>query len=38
MPDKITRDQKKLLEELAKTGLDNNLDIKKYNAYLKKNK
>lgn len=38
MPEKISRDQKKLLEQLAKTGLDNNSDIKKYNEYLKRNK
>lgn len=38
MPDKVSRDQKKLLEQLAKTGLDNNIEIKKYNEYLRKNK
>ena len=38
MPEKISREQKKLLETLAKTGLDNNSEIKKYNDYLRKNK
>ena len=38
MPEKISREQKKLLEQLAKTDLDNNYDIKKFNDYLKKNR
>ena len=38
MPEKISRDQKKLLEQLSKTGLDNNTEIKKYNEYLRKNR
>ena len=38
MPEKISREQKKLLEQLAKTGLDNNYDIKKFNEYLRKNR
>lgn len=38
MPEKISREQKKLLEQLSKTGLDNNIEIKKYNEYLRKNK
>ncbi len=38
MPEKISRDQKKLLEQLSKTGLDNNIEIKRYNEYLRKNR
>lgn len=36
IPEKISRDQKKLFEELNKTTLDNTPEFKKYNKYLNK--
>ena len=36
IPDKLTRDQKKLFEELSKTTLDNSPEFKKYYKFLKK--
>jgi len=38
IPTKLNRDQKKLLEQLQKTDLDNNDEFKKYNKYLKNNR
>ncbi len=37
-PTKLSREQKKLLESLNKTDLDNSIEFKKYNEYLRKNK
>lgn len=37
-PNKLSREQKKLLENLNKTDLDNSSEFKKYNDFLKKNK
>ena len=34
IPEKLTRDQKKLFEELNKTSLDNSPEFKKYQKYL----
>ena len=34
IPEKLTRDQKKLFEELSKTSLDNSPEFKKYQKYL----
>lgn len=34
-PQKLSRDQKKLFEQLAKTGLDNDKEFQKINEYLK---
>lgn len=36
IPDKLTRDQKKLFEQLSKTTLDNSPEFKKYYKFLKK--
>lgn len=36
IPEKITRDQKKLFEELSKTTLDSSSEFKRYNKYLDK--
>lgn len=36
IPEKLTRDQKKLFESLKKTDLDNTPEFKKYYKYLKK--
>ena len=33
-PKKLTRDQKKLFEELSNTTLDDSLEFKKINQYL----
>ena len=35
IPDKLTRDQKKLFEALSATNLDDNKDIKNFNNYVK---
>ena len=35
VPKKLSREQKKLFEQLAKTGLDDSLEFKKINDYLK---
>ncbi len=34
IPEKLTRDQKQLFEELNKTSLDNSIEFKKYQKYL----
>ena len=34
-PKKLTKDQKKLFEQLSKTDLDDNIEFKKYKEYLK---
>ena len=34
IPSKLSRDQKKLVEQLSKTGLDNSPEFKKYDKYL----
>ena len=36
IPEKLTRDQKKLLDELSNTDLANSSKFKKYNKYLSK--
>lgn len=36
IPEKLTKDQKKLLEQLAKTSLDNTPEFKKYYKFLNK--
>ena len=36
IPEKLTRDQKKLFEELKNTSLDTNPEFKKYYKYLNK--
>ena len=36
IPEKLTRDQKKLFESLKKTDLDNTPEFKKYYKYLNK--
>ena len=36
IPEKLTRDQKKLFEQLAKTDLDNSPEFKKYYKLLNK--
>ena len=36
IPEKLSRDQKKLFEELKKTTLDNSPEFRKYNKYLDK--
>jgi len=38
IPNKLSRDQKKLLEQLQKTDLDNSDEFKRYNKFLKNNK
>ena len=38
VPTKLNREQKKLLEQLQKTELDNSEEFKIYNKYLKNNK
>ncbi len=38
IPNKLNREQKKLFESLTKTDLDNNIEFKKYNDFLKKNR
>ena len=35
IPDKLSKEQKKLIEDLAKTDLDNNYEIKKMEEYIK---
>ena len=34
IPEKLTRDQKKLIEQLNQTNLDNSIEFKKYKKYL----
>ena len=36
VPEKLTRDQKKLIESLATTTLDTSQEFKKYNKFLNK--
>ncbi len=36
IPDKLSREQKRLMEELAKTSLDTNSEFKKYYKFLRK--
>ena len=36
IPEKLSREQKKLFDELSKTTLDNSSKFKKYNKFLKK--
>lgn len=35
IPEKLSRDQKKLIEQLAKTSLDNDPEFRRYNNYLR---
>jgi len=38
IPNKLSKEQKKLMEQLSKTDLDNSGEFKKYNDFVKKNK
>ena len=35
IPEKLSRDQKKLIEQLSKTSLDNDPEFRRYNNYLR---